>query len=272
MTDREPSANGRALADARDERTVITSQRDRLHEELEARNRELAEAVEQQTATSEILRVISRSPTNAQPVFDTIVASAAQLCEANFGLVMLHESGWLSLAARTSCTPEFAAFLARGLRVSRGTAAGRVVMERRPVQVIDFQAEPDIPPSPPHQIEGVRTVMAVPMVRDDRLLGVIAVWRREVRPFSQKQITLLQTFADQAVIAIENVRLFTELEARNQELTEALEQQKATNEILRVISRTPAGSRPVLLQDLPRAFDTIAATATQHHPRFMTLA
>jgi len=261
MADREPSAHGRAPADAREEETVLASDHARLYEELEARNRELAEAVEQQTATSEILRVISRSRTGVQPVFDTIVASAAQLCEANFGLVMLHESGWLSLAARTSCTPEFADFLARGVRVSRGTAAGRVVMERRPVQVIDFMAEPDIPPSPPHQIEGVRTVMAVPMLRDDRLLGVIAVWRREVRPFSQKQITLLQTFADQAVIAIENVRLFTELEARNQELTEALEQQTATNEILRVISRTPTEDQPVLLHDLQREFETIASAA-----------
>src|SRR6266496_3704294 len=261
MADREQSAHGRAPADAREEETVLASDHARLYEELEARNRELAEAVEQQTATSEILRVISRSRTGVQPVFDTIVASAAQLCEANFGLVMLHESGWLSLAARTSCTPEFADFLARGVRVSRGTAAGRVVMERRPVQVIDFMAEPDIPPSPPHQIEGVRTVMAVPMLRDDRLLGVIAVWRREVRPFSQKQITLLQTFADQAVIAIENVRLFTELEARNQELTEALEQQTATNEILRVISRTPTEDQPVLLHDLQREFETIASAA-----------
>ncbi len=232
-----------------------------LRLELEERKRELTEAVDQQTATSEILRVISRSRTDAQPVFDTIVASAAQLCDANFGLVVLHENGWMSLAARTPCTPEFADYLARGFVATPETASGRAVLERRPVQVVDFMAEPGIRPTPAHRIEGVRTVMAVPMLREDRLLGAIAVWRREVRPFSEKQIALLQTFADQAVIALENVRLFTELEKRNQELTAALEQQRATNELLRVISHSPAEMQPVLPHDLQREFDTIAAAA-----------
>src|SRR6266568_307720 len=249
-----------ALLQSFADQAVIAIDNARLHDELEARSRELAEAVEQQTATSEILRVISRTPGDVQPVFDTIVASAAQLCDANFGLVMRHESGWLSLAARTSCTHEFADFLGRGVRVSRTTAAGRVVLERKPIQIIDFMADPDIPPSRPHQIEGVRTVMAVPMLRDERLLGVIAVWRREVRPFSQRQITLLQTFAEQAVIAIDNVRLLTELAARNQDLTEALDQQKATTEVLQVISRTPGDVQPVL-HDPQREFDGIAAAA-----------
>src|SRR6266545_1753379 len=129
-------------------------------EELIARSRELADALEQQAATSEILRVISRSPTDVHPVFDTIVASAAQLCEANFALVMLHDGGRLSLAAHTACTPEFADYLARGFPVTPETASGRAVLERKPVQIIDFTAEPGIRVTPAHQTEGIRTVMS----------------------------------------------------------------------------------------------------------------
>jgi signal transduction histidine kinase len=261
MIEGHPLEHGRALADAPGPQAGTSEDQVRLRSELEARKRELTEAVEQQAATSEILHVISRSRNDAQPVFDTIVASAARLCDANFALAMLHDRGWLSLAARTPCTPEFADFLARGFYATPDTASGRVVLERRPVQVIDFMDEPGIHPTPAHRIEGVRTVMAVPMMRDDRLLGAIAIWRREVRPFTDRQIALLQTFADQAVIALENVRLFRELEARNQELTEALEQQKATSEILRVISRSPAEVQPLLPHDLQREFDAIAAAA-----------
>ncbi len=220
-------------------------------EELIARSRELADALEQQAATSEILRVISRSPADVQPVFATIVASATRLCESQFAFVLLRQGGSLALAARTECTPEFAAFLAQGKAANRGSATGRAALQRAPVQILDFMADPDVNVTPAHRAEGVRTVLAVPMLRDDTLLGVIATWRREVRPFTQKQVSLLQTFADQAVIAIENVRLFTELAARNRELTEAVEQQTATSEILRVISRSPT--------EVP--FDTIAAAA-----------
>jgi signal transduction histidine kinase len=220
-------------------------------EEPIARSRELADALEQQAATREILRVISRSPGDVQPVFDTIVASAARLCEANFALVMLHDDGWLSLAAHTACTPAFADYLARGFPVNRETVSGRAVLERKPVQVADFLADPGVRPTPAHHAECVRTVLSVPMLRGDRLLGVVNTWRREVRPFSPRQISLLQTFADQAVIAIDNARLLEELGARNRELTEAVEQQTATSEILRAISRSPT--------EVP--FDTIAEAA-----------
>lgn len=224
-----------------------------IRNELEARSRELAEALDQQAATSEILRVISRSQADAQLVFETIVTHAARLCEADFAFVMLHKNGQLALAARTDCTPEFADYLARGFEVNRDTTTGRAVLGREPVQVVDFMAEAGVRVTPAHLSEGVRTVLAVPMFRDSRLLGVITTWRRQVRPFSQKQIALLQTFADQAVIAIENVRLFKELEARNQELTEALDQQIATGEVLRAISQSPTDVQPV--------FDMIAAAA-----------
>jgi GAF domain-containing protein/anti-sigma regulatory factor (Ser/Thr protein kinase) len=226
-----------------------------IKEDLDARSLELAEALEQQAATAEILRVISRSPTDAQPVFDTILANALRLCDANWAIVVRHQDGWLSLAARTACTPEFADYLAQGFPVNRETTAGRAALERKPVQIMDFMAEPGIRVTPAHQSESVRTVMAVPLLRDDRLLGVIALRRREVRAFSEKQIALLQTFADQAVIAIENVRLFNELEMRNRELSETLEQRTATSEILRVISESPTDVQPV--------FDTIAGAAVK---------
>ena len=224
-----------------------------IKEDLDAPSSELAEALEQHAATAEILRVISRSPADVQPVFDTILANALRLCDASWAIVMRHQDGWLSLAARTDSTPGFADYLARGFAVDRETVAGRAALERKPVQVLDFMAEPGIRVTPAHRSESVRTVLAVPLLREDRLLGVIAVRRREVRAFSENQIALLQTFADQAVIAIENVRLFNELEARNRELTEALEQQTATSEILRVLSRSPTDAQPV--------FDAIAAAA-----------
>ena len=216
-------------------------------------DQELAEALEQQRVTSEILRVIAGSSIDPGPVFETIVTNAARLCEANFAFVMLNEGGRMMLAARTACTPEFAEFLKGGKPPNRATTTGRAALERRPVQVLDFLAEPEAVVTQAHRTEGIRTVLAVPMCRDDRLLGVISVWRREVRPFSDKQIRLLEMFGNQAVIAIENVRLFQEVQARNRELTEALEQQTATAEILRAISGSPRDALPV--------FETIVRNA-----------
>ena len=186
--------------------------------ELHARNAEITEALEQQTATAEILRVISASPTDAGPVFDSIVRSAARLCNASFAFVMLNEDGWLALAARTDCTAEFAEFLARGFPVDRHTTSGRAAFERRPVQVLDFMGDPEILVTPAHRVEGLRTVMAAPMLRDGSVLGVIAIWRHEVRAFSDQQVRLLEIFADQAVIAIENFRMFRRIEDTSRQL------------------------------------------------------
>jgi signal transduction histidine kinase len=236
------------------DQAVIALENLRLFREREARNRELTEAVEEQKATGEILRVISRSPGDVRPVFETIVASATRLCESNFALVMLHEEGRLSLGAHTPCTPRFADYLARGFPVSRETTAGRAALERKPVQVVDFMAEPGVRVTPAHEAEAVRTVMSVPMLRGDQLLGVINTWRREVRPFSQRQIALLQTFADQAVIAIENVRLFKELEARTTQLARSVERMRALGEVGQAVSST---------LDLETVLSTIVSRATQ---------
>ncbi len=216
---------------------------------------ELAETLAQQRITGEILRAISGSSIDPGPVFETIVANAARLCEANFAFVMLDENGRLMLAARTDCTPEFAAFLQGGKPPNRATTTGRAALERKPVQVLDFLAESEALVTEAHRAERVRTVLAVPMCRDDRLLGVISVWRREVRPFSEKQIKLLETFANQAVIAVENARLFEQLQARNRELSATLEQQTATAEILRAISSSHSDALPV--------FETIVRNAVK---------
>ena len=189
--------------------------------ELNERNAEITEALEQQTATAEILRVISSTPTDVAPVFETIVRSAARICQANFAFVMLQESGYLKLAARTGCTPEFAAYLERGFPADRTTTTGRAATGGKPVQVLDFFADAEVFATSAHRSEGVRTVLAVPMLRDGHVLGVIAIWRREVRPFSDKQIQLLEIFSDQAVIALVNVQMFRKIEQKSQQLDNA---------------------------------------------------
>ncbi|HEU4370825.1 MAG TPA: GAF domain-containing protein, partial [Methylomirabilota bacterium] len=234
---------------------VIAIENVRLFTELEARNRDLTEALEQQTATSEILRVISSSPTDVQPVFDAIATSSVRLCEAAFGTVNRYDGTLVTLAAWANVSAgELEVMRTRvfPFRPARNTASGRALLDRAPVHVHDVQADPDYAPAI-HELARYRTVLTVPMLREGLPIGTITLWRQEVRPFSDTQIALLQTFAAQAVIAIENVRLFTELGARNRDLTAALDRQTATANILRVISQAQADVQP--------AFEAIADSA-----------
>ena len=211
---------------------VIAIENVRLFKELEDRNRQLTEALEQQTATSEILRVIASSPTDIQPVLDAVVQSAARLCEAGDVQLLRVEGDVLRLVASYGGLP------AAAVRSNtRGRAAGRAVLERRAVHVHDLVAEREEFPEARQDL-GVRSVLAMPLLREDVPIGVVQIRRNEVRPFSEKQIALLKTFADQAVIAIENVRLFQELQARTRELARSVGELKALGEVGQAVSST----------------------------------
>jgi signal transduction histidine kinase len=221
---------------------------------VERLRKELKEAREQQAATAEILRVIASSPTSLEPVFETILANATRLCEASLAALWRYDGTNLVHGAAYNASPAFVEFIKNNPQApSPEGPARRAAFERRTVQVLDLLNDPSFNPRTLHVNEQARTVLAVPLLRHDELVGVIILWRRTVRAFTDEQVALLQTFADQAVIAIENVRLFSDLQRSNAEITEALEQQTATTEILRVISRTQVDIQPV--------FDIIARSA-----------
>jgi PAS domain S-box-containing protein len=229
--------------------------RKRAEFELRQARDEAEEALAQQIATAGILRVISGSPTDVQPVFDAIVTSARRLCGATFSGVFLRgDDGLLRMVASEGLSPDETAIMQSGFPrpVGPDTVTGRAVLEHRVVHVRDMACDEAYAAAPGRRV-GVRSILGVPMLRDDRAIGSVGVWRKEVAPFSDKQIALLKTFADQAVIAIENVRLFNGLEARNRDLTIALDQKTATSEILRVISSSPTDVQPV--------FDAIGKSA-----------
>ena len=235
---------------------VIAIENTRLLNELRQRTADLTESLEQQTATAEVLGVISRSKFELQPILQSVVDTAMRLCRADQAIIYRPQSGTYRFAAGHSTVPEYLEIEKQTTIVpGHGTVVGRAALTRQVARVDDPLADPLYEKKDDARVGGVRSMIGVPLMRDGEPIGVIGLARNRVEPFTDHEIELVTTFADQAVIAIENVRLFEAEQQRTRELTESLQQQSATADVLKVISRSPF--------DLQTVLDTLVESAAR---------